>query len=445
LPYLRYIAESIHSLADAKDVKLRVESSRDAIVMDYDPERLLQIAHNLLSNAIKFTPAGGEVVMKLETGTGDMDEFPISNSQFQISVSDTGVGIAPEELPFVFDRFFQAKNQEKTKSGGTGIGLSLTRELVRAMEGNIAAESKVGVGTTFRVVLPVTNNAAFAAEPVPGAGFVASEGLAPFSGAESIANRAEAGSHLLIIEDNPDVVEYLAACLGRQYRLDFAYNGQSGIDKAIATVPDLIISDVMMPEKDGFEVCEALRNDERSSHIPIVLLTARAGVEDRIAGLRRGADAYLAKPFHPEELRVTLLKLIEMRRSLQARYAVVADAPAPAVNEAEKTEDAFLQKLRSAVESHLSDPGFSGEELCRALGMSYPVVYRKLSALTGRSLNVYIRLIRLQKARDMLLSSALGIAEIAYETGFNDPKFFSRVFSEEFGMPPSVFREKMGK
>jgi CheY-like chemotaxis protein len=411
-----------------------VESEVAALVMDYDPERLLQIVYNLLSNAVKFTPSGGRVTLRLQ-----LEKSESGKQELLIAVTDTGVGIPPEDLPFVFNRFFQAGNRASAGESGSGIGLSLTAELVKAMGGTVSADSAVGAGSTFAVRLPVSKQAA--REPAPVFVPASPQANLPLV----LTDGAPTDPLLLIIEDNPDVVEYLGSALGEGYRLEFAYNGRAGIEKALEIIPDIVVSDVMMPEKDGFEVCEALRNDERSSHIPIVLLTARAGVEDRIAGLRRGADAYLAKPFHPEELRVTLLKLIEMRRSLQARYAVVADAPAPAVNEAEKTEDAFLQKLRSAVESHLSDPGFSGEELCRALGMSYPVVYRKLSALTGRSLNVYIRLIRLQKARDMLLSSALGIAEIAYETGFNDPKFFSRVFSEEFGMPPSVFREKMGK
>jgi YesN/AraC family two-component response regulator len=249
---------------------------------------------------------------------------------------------------------------------------------------------------------------------------------------------------LLLIEDNADVVEYLGACLGETYQLEYAYNGRAGIEKALEVSPDIIISDVMMPEKDGLEVCETLKHDERTSHVPIVLLTAKVTIEDRISGLRRGADAYLAKPFHQEELLAVLDNLLAIRRKLQARYAGAGPLP-PAATEVERTEDAFLQKMRAAIETRLSDSGFSGEDLCRVMGMSYSVVYRKLSALTGRSLNIYIRLIRLGKAREMLLQTELSISEIAYETGFNDPKFFSRVFSEEYGEAPSVFRQRSGK
>ena len=463
LPYLRYIAESMHSLADTKNVHLRVESSRDSIVMDYDPERLLQIVHNLLSNAIKFTPAGGEVVMKLETGdskfengngdmeNGDMEQFPISSSPFLISISDTGVGIAPEELPLVFDRFFQAKNQEKTKSGGTGIGLSLTRELVRAMNGDISVQSRVGAGTTFRVELPVANKAEFATESVPAASFMASDGLAHHLKAETLTHNLEAGSHLLIIEDNPDVVEYLAACLGKYYHLDFAYDGQAGIEKAIATIPDLIISDVMMPEKDGFEVVETLKNDERTSHIPIILLTARSTVADRIAGLKRGADAYLAKPFVEEELLVVATGLMETRRKLQEKYrhtdletAPAAAAPDPETSEQKSffdLENLFLQKVIALIDTQLDDAEFGNAELSRKMLMSESQLHRKIKALTDLSLSVFIRSVRLRRGRTLLLSTHLTVSEIAYAVGFTDLAYFSRSFSAEFGIAPSTFRK----
>lgn len=246
---------------------------------------------------------------------------------------------------------------------------------------------------------------------------------------------------LLIIEDNPDVVEYLGACLESVYQLEYAYNGRAGIEKALEMIPDIIISDVMMPEKDGFEVCEALKHDERTSHIPIILLTAKATVDDRIAGLRRGADAYIAKPFHRKELLATLSGLIELRKKLQQRYASAQVALPPASDAGVEMEDAFLSRIREAVEERLGDSALSGEDICRKLGMSYPVVYRKLSALTGRSLGVYIRLIRLQKARELLSDPSLTVSEIAYETGFNDPKFFSKVFAEEFKVTPTEFRK----
>ncbi len=457
LAYLRYVAESLHSLANARNVLLRVESRSAAIDMDYDPERLMQIAHNLLSNAIKFTPSGGRVILRADETHAE------GLPRLQLSVADSGAGIPSEELPRIFDRFYQAQNQGNV-SGGTGIGLSLTKELVKAMGGNISVVSTVGKGSVFTVELPITRIADY------GLG-IADYGSVELTSPEQerndifppsknsvIRNPNSAIDHsaigsLLLIEDNPDVVEYLSGCLEGMYQLDYAYNGRAGIEKALETVPDIIISDVMMPEKDGFEVCETLKNDERTSHIPIVLLTARAGVEDRIAGLRRGADAYLSKPFHPEELLVVLSNLLDLRLKLQAKYmdhsgptpaSGTQKAPVPDQETREAgpdPEDVFMQKLRSAVESRLAQADLSVEEISRMVGMSYPVVHRKVTALTGRSLTLYVRAVRLQKACILLADPARSIADVAYETGFNDPKFFSRVFSEEYGMSPSAFRQ----
>ncbi len=467
LAFIRYAAESMHSLASMKNVLLRVESNVAAgeIVMDYDPERLLHILHNLLSNAIKFTPAGGRVTLQVSTpdrSSGEAGATPRNGipGYVLLTVSDTGVGIPSHELPHVFDRFFQADNQQRSSVGGSGIGLSLTQELVKLMGGEIAVESEPGKGTVFSVRLPIRNTAEI--EPENQLQRKPFERIAP-----SATSSAQA-PQLLIIEDNPDVVEYLHVCLGEHYLLDFAYNGQAGIERALEAIPDIIISDVMMPEKDGFEVCEWLKNDERSSHIPIVLLTAKAGLEDRIAGLRRGADAYLAKPFHPEELRAVLTNLLALRQRLQEKYAgswLTGDrltgmpnsnsshTQSPATNHQLPTnqspvnqptntdiEDVFLQKLRAAVEARITEADLSVEDISRMLGMSYPVVHRKVTALTGRSLTLFVRTIRLQKAQLLLADATLSISEIAYQTGFNDPKFFSRVFSAEFGMSPTVFR-----
>lgn len=440
--YLSYVAESLHSLANARNVLLLVENKKPEVVMDYDPDRLLQIVYNLLSNAIKFTPSGGRVVMKIDLAPAAL--MP-GRPALQLTVADTGAGIPEEDKPYLFDRFFQAKNQQFSKSGGSGIGLSLTKELVKAMGGTISVESMVDAGTTFTVLLPIHCDAPVAEweEATVGKSRLSefAAGLQHTEANKQVPD-SEAPS-LLIIEDNPDVVEYLGACLESAYHLQYAYNGRAGIEKAFETIPDIIISDVMMPEKDGFEVCEALKNDERTSHIPIILLTAKATVDDRIAGLRRGADAYIAKPFHRRELLATLSGLIELRKKLHLRYASAQSALPPAPDAGIKMEDAFLARIRETVEERLGDSALTGEDVCRKLGMSYPVVYRKLSALTGRSLNVYIRLIRLQKACELLSDASLTVSEIAYQTGFNDPKFFSRVFAEEFKTTPSEFRKAL--
>ncbi len=444
LTYLKYIAESLHSLANAQNVMLRVESNQIAIVMDYDPERFLQIIHNLLSNAIKFTPSGGKVILR-----GDLH-----NDWLHVSVSDSGPGIPADELPHLFERFFQAKNQEHASPsllgragvglGGTGIGLSLASELVRAMGGEISVESEVGVGSTFWVKLPVSNTAPFH-DKTPDSNLEGRESAAAPPLVQAAADQQNADTsqpQILLIEDNPDVVEYLTACLEDHYRLDYAYNGQAGIEKALESVPDLIVSDVMMPIKDGFEVLETLKNDERTSHVPIILLTAKADVQNRLEGLRRGADAYLAKPFNREELSIRVENLLDLRRKLQAKYSqhgwVLHDSGAhpPGID----PEDVFLKKFRTVVEDNLSDPDFEMPHLERALAMSRSQIYRKVKALTGKSPSLFIRSIRLYHGRHLLLTTDMTVSEIAYEVGYAALNNFSDAFLEEFGERPGKAR-----
>jgi signal transduction histidine kinase/DNA-binding NarL/FixJ family response regulator len=430
LSFTRYIAESLHSLANAQNLILRVESDQAKIVMDYDPERYLQIIHNLLSNAIKFTPSGGKVVLDVTRDLAGFKNLP----SLSIQVRDSGAGIPPEELPHIFDRFFQAKNQEHAKAGGTGIGLSLTRELVRAMGGDISVESKVGVGTTFIVQLPLTNNSPVEDKVATIETHSVGETL---SHADTTISPDTDVPTLLLIEDNPDVMEYLSACLNGQFQLDFAYNGQAGIEKALENVPDLIISDVMMPIKDGFEVVEALKNDERTSHIPIVLLTAKADVQSRLAGLRRGADAYLSKPFHQEELLVTVQNLLEQRRKLQLKYQqnIIVEAPVSVV--AADMEDSFLQKIRAIIADNYADDGFGLPILCQKIGMSRSQLFRKMKALTDIAPSDLIRTHRLNKAKSLLESGTVNVAEAAWQVGFKDPSYFSKLYQEEFGEMPS--------
>lgn len=431
LAYLRYIAESLHSFANVQNVLLRVESDQVKIVMDYDPERLLQITHNLLSNAIKFTPSGGKVLLRVDADAAAL----------QVRVKDTGAGIPPEDLPHVFDRFFQARNLEKARTGGTGIGLSLTRELVKAMGGDIRVESEAGKGTSFTVLLPITRNA----PPLEAPQF---EDLAatPLQTSSSSQDTSPASPlpQILLVEDNPDVVEYLIACLGEKYHLDYAYNGRAGIEKALETIPDLIVSDVMMPEKDGFELCETLKHDERTSHVPIVLLTAKADAASKIAGLRRGADAYLAKPFDREELLVQLDMLLKNQQRMAAYFSRKNGGAQDAqlreqVGEASiLIEDAFIRKVRGIVAAHYGDDNFGLPQLCQKVGMSRSQLFRKMTALMAVSPSDFIRSYRLAEAKKLLETTGLNVSEVAWKCGFVNLAHFSKVFQEEFGILPSA-------
>lgn len=445
--YLRYLTESFHSMAQEKKVRLTFYSEVDALVMDFDEEKIQQIVYNLLSNALKFTGEGGKVVLHANRTEGRPGERP--EPCLQLNVQDTGIGIARDQLARVFDRFYQAGPDRDAirKRAGTGIGLALTRELVERMGGGITVKSEVGRGSTFTLLLPVrlaeetlpASARRLAPDPLP---------VAPGEGAGVLTAAAEGDGErplLLIIEDNADVVTYLQGLLEQEYEVHVAADGRLGVEKARKMIPDIIISDVMMPEMDGYEVCERLKKDERTSHVPIILLTAKAEETDRIAGLRKGADAYLRKPFNQEELFARLEQLRALRRTLQLRYAGAAGDSRVGTDSAITTEptleDHFLQKLRETVLANLDDDTLGAEQLSHAVQLSTSQLYRKLSALTGEPPNAFIRKIRLGRAMEMLKTTDLNISEIAYSVGFNDPNYFSRAFGKEFGHTPSAYRK----
>jgi signal transduction histidine kinase/ligand-binding sensor domain-containing protein/DNA-binding response OmpR family regulator len=440
LIYLKYLVESFHSQAAAKNIRLHFETDLMEMVMDYDPDKLQQIVSNLLFNALKFTPEEGEVELKLTT-----DETPPPN--ILIQVSDTGIGIPPEKQPYVFDRFYQADDSHTRSGEGTGIGLALTRELVKLLKGEISVKSEPGHGSVFEVKLPVRHEAKVSSLTHEALQSIAEAKDQSLPVLLETTPMVEKPGHpqLLLIEDNPDVVRYLAAVLQGSYHLTTAQNGREGIEKAIKTIPDLVISDVMMPEKDGFEVCETLKNDERTSHIPVILLTAKADMESRLEGLTCGADAYLAKPFNKNELLIRIQKLLELRQHLQQHFLSLVtgqqEAEQTSLSAFEKKENEFIEKVKEIIIGHIGDSQFSVESLSREVAMSRSQLHRKVTALTGVSPNRFVRYLKLQKARDLLIETDENITNIAYDTGFNDPGYFTRVFTQEFGMAPSEFRE----
>ncbi len=448
--YIKYIVESNHSYAADKNVQIHFEADAESLFMDFDREKLQAIVSNLLSNAVKFSQPNGVVRVQLKQIRA------ADGPCLQLCVLDQGIGIPEEQLEHIFDRFYQADNSDTRAGEGTGIGLALVQELVKLMYGRIRVESRVGAGTRFEVLLPIRNEAVRDATqsgwpetPVSGRDIMPAAPELPLADADAPA--------LLVVEDNEDVRRYIVACLSEQYRVLEARNGREGVEMALLHTPDLIVSDVMMPEKDGLELCQTLKNDARTSHIPIVLLTAKSSVESRIAGLSRGADAYLSKPFHQEELLLTVANMLQARRVLQERLraALLADqAAAPkGVDETARmdpealavleVEDVFVQNLRRYVEEHIGNTELSMDALSRAMTMSYQNLHRKLTALTGLSPVQFIRLIRLQKAKALLQTTRRSVSDIAFEVGFADPKYFSRVYAEEFGMPPSAVREKL--
>ncbi|NRB53900.1 MAG: response regulator [Saprospiraceae bacterium] len=438
LAYLKYITASFDSYAASRDIRVHFLTEEQGIVMDYDPEKVLHIVSNLLSNAVKFTKDGGDVYVSVAIEAGE---------NLLLKVKDTGIGIPTEKLAYIFDRFYQVDDSATRASEGTGIGLALTKELIKVLQGTIQVKSELGKGTQFTIHLPISRDAAIKEDALS---HMVEEKLNAFvpppasSFAPNLEPEVEAPL-TLIIEDNPDVRQYIASCLEEEYRLTFAENGQVGIDMALDLVPDLIISDVMMPEKDGFEVCEILKNNAHTSHIPIILLTAKADVESRLKGLQRGADAYLPKPFNRDELLIRMQKLLELRRQLQQYYLSLTADDQVSLNEKDSAEaeqeHQFVKQVRAVIEAHLADPKFVVPDLCREIGMSHSQLHRKLSALTGLSTKKLIRSIRMNYAKKLLKDPQLTITAVAYDAGFNDPDYFHRVFKQVFGMTPGAFRD----
>ncbi|MEZ4777388.1 MAG: two-component regulator propeller domain-containing protein [Bacteroidia bacterium] len=438
IPYLEYLTESFSSRAVEDGIRLFFYTEVKSLVMDFDEIKIQHIVYNLLSNALKFTEPGGKVVLHTQQQTEAGQPY------FQLKVSDTGIGISEENLTHIFDRFYQVDNTVTRRGEGTGIGLALTKELSELMQGRIQVESRLGEGTVFTLLLPIRNMAVAEAINVKPTDILQVSEPETVSSSLDTEESSAGNPLLLVVEDNPDVTYYIRQLLAKEYQIETAADGQTGIDKAFELIPDIIISDVMMPRKDGFEVTETLKNDTRTSHIPIILLTAKATEEDRIAGLKSGADAYLQKPFNKEELLVRLEKLVALRKMLLERYAQVSlQLPSGSLLiKGEPTlDDIFLQKILQLIEDKIDQSDLGIEDMCRVVGLGRTQLFRKINALTGESPIRYIQKIRLKKAKELLLTSELNVSEIAYEVGFSDPNYFARAFSKEFGIPPSAVRK----
>jgi signal transduction histidine kinase/DNA-binding response OmpR family regulator/ligand-binding sensor domain-containing protein len=431
IPFVKYLSESFHSLAHEKQINLMVYSEIDGLVMDFDVNKLSAVISNILSNAIKFTQPGGKIVVHLNQIAKDSKEF------FFIKIKDNGQGISEEETENIFNRFYQVDNSSSRRGEGTGIGLALSREFVELMNGSIEVKSSLGKGSEFIVQLPINNEAPQTKnvheqlEPNISASVSNTELTEPTPDDQSELPLA------LIIEDNKDVAHYLKTCLTGKYQTAHAENGEIGIEMAFDKVPDIIICDVMMPLKDGFEVCSELKSDERSDHIPIIMLTAKVTMKDKLIGLSCGADAYLTKPFIKAELLTRLDQLVLLRKKIMQKFNNDSLNHFLKIK-AENPETKFLQKIIKIIHEEISNHSFgSSLHLSRKMQLSESQIYRKLKAITGKSTAVFIRSVRLQKAKELIQTTDKTISEIAYDVGFNDPSWFGRAFKEEFGFAPS--------
>ena len=436
---IREWVASFVSLAESKHITMNLHFPEQPIIAYFDPEKLEKIIYNLLSNAFKFTPEGGEITVAVCSGSGS----------FEFSVRDSGIGIPQEHLPHILDRFYRASDVLTGEQGGTGIGLALAKEFVELHHGGIHVESAPGKGSTFTVRLPLgrdhLSDDEIVEHVVDGEMAEPSRHLQELKQAETemkavqTAATAKNGRPLvLIVEDNDDMRRYLRNCLQSDFEIVEAENGITGQQAAVKKNPDLIISDVMMPEMDGFELCEKLKTDARTSHVPVILLTARASGESKVEGLETGADDYLTKPFDVKELQARVRNLIEQRRRLRERFRRDIFTE-PSEITTTSMDEAFLKKVVAAVETHIDDPDFATENLARASGVSRRHLNRKLRALTGQSVREFMRTIRLKRAAQLLQQQAGTVTEIAYEVGFNSIGHFAKVFREQFGVAPSEF------
>ncbi|WP_170110566.1 hybrid sensor histidine kinase/response regulator transcription factor [Flavilitoribacter nigricans] len=444
--YLHYYTDSFRAYARSKGVTLHFETEVKKVIMDYDPEQVGHILTNLISNAVKFTSSGGHVTVRVDR----------SNADLNIEVADTGIGIDKADLSQIFERFYQVDSSSTRSGEGTGIGLAHTRELVHLMEGKIDVNSAPGQGTTFRIHLPIriSENTELIVPAQESAAEIEEKAriIAPsFPVIEEISEirhpaepDRKALPRVLIVEDNHDSMTYLVSCLADRYEIDLANNGQMGIEKALQHIPDLIISDVMMPDKNGYDLCRFLKNDERTSHIPVILLTAKADRESKIKGLEYGADAYLYKPFHKRELLVRLEAMMDKQRKLLDHFAQkfkngLVEAPGERESQ-EKVmtkEEIFVERIREIVELNYADENFSMMDICEEISMSRSQLYRKMKAITNISPSDFLRTYRLEKARILLKTTDLNVTQVAYATGYKDLSHFSKSFQEVFGYPPS--------
>jgi len=418
-------------ISQNKNVKLTVRSNVEELYTSFDPNKLERIIFNLLSNAFKFTGNRGSVEVALNYD--ESKALPIS-----IKVSDTGIGIDKNKIDNIFKPFYQIENQGNISDLGTGIGLSITYEFVRLHNGNIKVESELDKGTTFTIELPMSEDSTpVLKEDLPAEEFVTVFDKTKPNTIEAVTKKQQT---VLIVDDNDDFRFYLVENLRGKYNVVDANNGVMAYEKAHRFSPDIIVSDVMMPEMDGFELCEKLKTDVTTSHIPIILLTANTLDEDKITGFEAGADEYITKPFNVGVLQARIRNLLNKKAE---QRTLLNEQPGVAISEIHlpSLDEKLLEKVIKYTNEKMADTEFGVEELSKLVGMSSVYLNKKMSALTGKTTSEYVRFIRLRKAAQLLEKSDLSISQVAYEVGYNSPKYFSKYFKDEYGILPSEYRK----
>ncbi|MEP2771686.1 MAG: response regulator [Fulvivirga sp.] len=428
LGHIRAIASSFQYAADQKYIKYDIDVPVEESDSWFDKDALEKIAVNLLSNAIKYTPEKGEIKVLASLSKGSLT----------FSVRNTGIGISAKEIERVLDRFYQSDSTRE----GAGIGLALVNELAMIHKGKLAVKSIENEFTLFEVILPVAKEN-FKSDELRSTFTISNKESVDHTEIVSPVDQEglafdESKPLLLIVEDNADVRKLVSNIFKDDFQIIEAEDGEQGIESAIKNVPNIIISDLMMPVKDGMVLCQTIKEDERTSHIPIILLTAKAGDEHVVAGLETGADDYIVKPFSNDVLKVKVEKLIELRASLRQRYSqeIILKPQEIAITSADEN---FLSRVEKLLDEKLSDSDFTADIFSKEIGMSRMQLHRKLKALVGLTTTEFIRSQRLKVASQILQKPGINMSEVAYAVGFNDPSYFSKCFKEAYGHSPSAY------
>lgn len=444
---ISFIGETSYSFSDIaenKQIRFSFSASQNLLFTSFDHDKLERILFNLLSNAFKFTDVGGAVTVRVALD-GVAEEQTI-----RIEVSDTGIGIEKNKQEAIFERFFQNEVPGNIVNQGSGIGLSITKEFVRLHGGTITVESEINKGSCFIVTLPVdpmhtetgTAEKQIEYKVVTEVQPMAEPDVSITSGAGIQAKDRK--KTLLLVEDNDDFRFYIKDNLKAFYTISEATNGKTGWQKTLSEHPDLIVCDISMPEMNGIDLCRKIKSDGRTSFIPVILLTALVGEEQQLAGLQTGASDYVTKPFNFEILLSKIRNLLQQQESFKKTYQKQVQA-LPTEVEEESADQKFVQRALAIIEKNISNPDFSVEEMSREMFLSRGALYNKIFNLTGKSPIEFIRSIRLQRAAQLLQKNGMTVAEVAYQVGFNNPKYFSKYFKMEYNMLPSAYTEACKK
>jgi len=459
--FMDEIVSSFRSFAESKNISLKYNPEQDDIILYLDRDKMDKILSNIISNALKFTPGGGSI--NIDVKTKQLFSLPLQYSRdefkegfVEITITDTGIGIPAEQIDKIFDMFYQVNHSVAKEYEGVGVGLSLTKELVEIHKGKIIVESEEGRGATFKIFIPLGDKhlqpgeiAEEMKEDEVESGeenFQTTEIEEPFFVKEKTngnnvndSSKKEAKPSLLIIEDNADVRKYIFDILKNYYEISEASDGEEGLKKSFEQIPDLIISDIMMPKMDGLSLCDKLKTDSRTSHIPVILLTAKSTLQDKVEGLETGADDYIMKPFEAVELKARIKNLLIQRKRIH-RYFKEHGLFEIEEKKVTPVDQKFIKKAVELINDKISDPGFNVEKFAENMAISRSLLHKKLIALIGEPPGELIKRIRLDRAAKMIIQNSGNITEIAFEVGFNDPSYFAACFKKQFGKSPSQYQ-----